>query len=77
MKTFHKIVSSFFLILVSLLAFVLAFIELRALFAGDYLLMNSENIEINHLELNGNYFLDGAKNIVVRDSVLNSKDSHH
>lgn len=41
MKTFHKIVSSFFLILVSLLAFVLAFIELRALFAGDFLLMNS------------------------------------
>ena len=23
----------------------------------------------------GNYFLDGAKNIVIRDSILNSKDS--
>ena len=37
--------------------------------------MNSEDIEINHLELDGNYLLDGAKNIVVRDSILNSKDS--
>ena len=37
--------------------------------------MNSENIEVNHLELDGNYLFDGGKNIVVRDSILNSKDA--
>lgn len=42
---------------------------------GNYLAMDSENVEVNHLELDGNYFLDGAKNCVVRDSILNSKDA--
>ena len=42
---------------------------------GDYFGMNSENIEVNNLELDGNYLFDGAKNIVVRNSILNSKDS--
>lgn len=41
MKTFRKIISSFFLIIASLVALVFAFVELRALFAGDFLLMNS------------------------------------
>ena len=42
---------------------------------GDYFMMNIDGAEINNLELDGNYFLDGAKNVMVRDSILNSKDS--
>lgn len=42
---------------------------------GNYLGMGSENVEVNHLELDGNYFLDSSKNVVVRDSILNSKDA--
>ena len=37
--------------------------------------MNCDNIVVDHLELDGNYFLDGSKNVVVRDSILNSKDA--
>ena len=40
MKLARRIISCFFLALGALLALVLAFIELRALFAGDFLLMN-------------------------------------
>ena len=37
--------------------------------------MNSENIDIDGFKLDGNYSFDGAKNIVVRNAVLLSKDS--
>ena len=42
---------------------------------GDYFGMNSENIEIDGLNLSGNYCFDGGKNIVVRNSKLVSKDA--
>lgn len=42
---------------------------------GDYFGMNSENVECDGLTVNGNYIFDGAKNIVVRNSRLISKDS--
>ena len=42
---------------------------------ADYLLMNSKNIEIDNITVNGNYFCDGGRNINVFNSVLNSKDS--
>ena len=38
-------------------------------------MMNIDKADITNLNLDGNYFLDGAKNVVVRDSILNSKDS--
>ena len=44
-------------------------------FKGDYFGMNSSDIEVNHIRMDGNYMFDGAKNIVVRDSILNSKDA--
>lgn len=43
--------------------------------AGDYFLMNSDNIEVDGLMLSGNYCFDGASNIVVRNSKLISKDA--
>ena len=42
---------------------------------ADYLLMNSKNIEIDNITVNGNYFCDGGRNIIVYNSTLNSKDS--
>lgn len=42
---------------------------------GDYFGMNSENVEIDGLNLTGNYCFDGGKNIVVRNSKLVSKDA--
>ena len=42
---------------------------------GDYLCINSENIEFDNVLLNGNYAFDGSKNIVVKNSILNSKDA--
>ena len=42
---------------------------------GDYFGMNSENIEIDGLNLSGNYCFDGGKNIIVRNSKLVSKDA--
>ena len=41
MKLVGRIFASFFLILAGLLATVLAFIEIRSLVAGDFLLMNT------------------------------------
>ena len=40
MKLVRRIISCFFLALGALIALVFAFVELRALFAGDFLLMN-------------------------------------
>lgn len=42
---------------------------------GNYLLMNSKNIEIDGFKLDGNYAFDGASNVVIRNAVLLSKDS--
>lgn len=42
---------------------------------GDYFAMNSCNMEIDGLELFGNYPFDGARNIVIRNSRLLSKDA--
>jgi hypothetical protein len=42
---------------------------------GDYFGMNSENIEIDKLDLIGNYPFDGVKNVVVKNSKLISKDA--
>ena len=42
---------------------------------GDYFGMNSENIEIDGLNLSENYCFDGGKNITVRNSKLVSKDA--
>ena len=42
---------------------------------GDYIFMNSENIKIENLKLDGNYSFQDAKNVEVRNSHLNSKDA--
>ena len=42
---------------------------------GDYFAMNSRNMEIDSLELFGNYPFDGAENVVIRNSRLLSKDA--
>lgn len=42
---------------------------------GDYFCFNCEDIEVDHLELDGNYAFDGAKNVVIKNSILMSKDS--
>lgn len=42
---------------------------------GDYLLMNGRNIEVENLQLQGNYTFQDVKHAVVRNSVLNSKDA--
>ncbi len=42
---------------------------------GDYFGMNSSDIEIDGLKLDGNYSFDGVKNMTVRNSVLLSKDA--
>ncbi|MBQ0043379.1 MAG: DUF3737 family protein [Lachnospiraceae bacterium] len=42
---------------------------------GDYFAMNSCNMKISGLKLDGNYSFDGCKNVEIRDSVLLSKDA--
>lgn len=42
---------------------------------GDYFGLNCDNIEADNIKIDGNYCFDGAKNIVIRNSILNSKDS--
>ncbi len=42
---------------------------------GDYFAMNSHDMEIDRLELYGNYSFDGGRNIVIRNSKLLSKDA--
>ncbi len=41
---------------------------------GDYFGMNSEDIFIDGIKIDGNYAFDGGKNITVNNSTLNSKD---
>lgn len=43
--------------------------------SGDYIFMNSTDIEIENLRLQGNYSFQDAKNVVIRNSVLDSKDA--
>ena len=42
---------------------------------GDYIFMNSRNIKIEGLNLQGNYSFQDAKNVVIRNSFLESKDA--
>lgn len=42
---------------------------------GNYFAMNSCNMKITGLKLDGNYSFDGCKNVEVHDSVLLSKDA--
>ncbi|MCH5162478.1 MAG: DUF3737 family protein [Clostridiales bacterium] len=42
---------------------------------GDYLAMNCEDMEIDGLDLVGNYAFDGAKNVVIKNSRLMTKDA--
>lgn len=42
---------------------------------GHYFAMNCHDMEIDGLELDGNYSFDGVKNVTVRNSRLLSKDS--
>jgi len=42
---------------------------------GDYIFMNSENITVENLRLDGNYSFQDAKNVEVRNSHLDSKDA--
>ena len=42
---------------------------------GDYLGMDCDGMEISGLELEGDHCFDGARNITVRNSVLNSRDA--
>lgn len=42
---------------------------------GDYFAMNSTDMEIDNLTLDGNYSFDGGKNIIIKNSKLISKDA--
>lgn len=42
---------------------------------GDYFAMNSQRFYADNFTLDGNYFLDGGKDIEVHNSHLNTKDS--
>lgn len=42
---------------------------------APYFCMNSENLEIDGLTLDGNYSFDGAKNVVIRNSRMLTKDA--
>lgn len=42
---------------------------------GDYFAMNCTDMEVDGLELVGNYSFDGAKNVVIRNARMLSKDA--
>ena len=42
---------------------------------GDYFAMNCGNMDISELDLEGNYAFDGARNVVIRNSRLITKDA--
>lgn len=42
---------------------------------GDYFCMNSEKITAYRLRISGNYAFDGCRDVVIRDSVIMSKDA--
>ena len=57
MKLARRIISCFFLALGGLIALVFAFVELRALFAGDFLLMNLKGAAFMGYLLRGLFFV--------------------
>ena len=42
---------------------------------GDYFGKDSKDINVENLKIDGNYLFDGGKNIVVNNSIINSKDA--
>lgn len=42
---------------------------------GDYFAMNTSNLKVRNLRLDGNYSFDGCKNVEIEDSTLLSKDA--
>ena len=42
---------------------------------ADYFCMGSEDITVDHLDLQGNYSFDGCRNVAVKNSVLRTKDA--
>ena len=51
-------------------------VKMRSVMAkGDYFGMNSRDLEIDGLQLYGNYPFDGGENIIIRNSRLISKDA--
>jgi len=42
---------------------------------GDYFAMNSTDFYADGFELDGNYLLDGGRNIEIHNSIINSKDA--
>ena len=51
-------------------------VKIKNVFArGDYFGANSENLEIDGLNLDGNYCFDGCKNVHITNSKLISKDA--
>jgi len=42
---------------------------------GDYIFMNSRNIQIDGFELQGNYSFQDAKEVVIRNALIDSKDA--
>ncbi len=51
-------------------------VQMKNVFArGPYFAMNSENMTIDGLDLDGNYSFDGAKNVTIRNSRLLTKDA--
>jgi len=44
-------------------------------FAGDYVFMESQDLELSDIEINGNYPFDGSKGVRLKNSVLRSKDA--
>ena len=57
MKVMRRIIDCFFLALGGLIALVFAFVELRALFAGDFILMNLKGAAFMGYLLRGLFFL--------------------
>ena len=42
---------------------------------APYFCQGSKNVEVDHLDLQGNYSFDGCHNVVVKNSVLRTKDA--
>ena len=42
---------------------------------APYFMMQSKNVVVDHLDLEGNYAFDGCENVVIRNSVLHTKDA--
>lgn len=64
MKTVVRIIAGIFVVVACFVSFVFAFIELRPLFAGDFLLMNNSAIAFIRYLLRGLFFIILAINAV-------------